>query len=142
MYGCGPTRGAVPRSVRARYPISKGAHLDLYIQKDQLNDGNGVTISGEMDMSNAGILTDFLTAEIESTGGDLYLNLAGLDFIDSTGLAALLGARRQLAVGGRSLILSSPSPAVARVLEVTGLDALFDTETAGAYVQAPIQRSA
>ncbi len=142
MYDCGPTRAAVPRSVRVRYPIPKGAHLDLYIQKDQLNDGNGVTISGEMDMSNAGILTDFLNAEIESTGGDLYLNLAGLDFIDSSGLAALLGARRQLEVGGRSLILSSPSPAVARVLEVTGLDALFDTETAGAYVQAPIQRSA
>jgi len=112
--------------------------LNLYIQKE--SERSGVTIMGEVDMSNADVLGDYLTQEIKAEKCDLFLDLSALTFIDSSGLAVLLNARRLLQASGRSLILGSPSPAVARVLQVTGLDQLFETDIA--YANSAVRQSA
>ena len=102
--------------------------MNLYIQKEHASNRSDVTIMGEVDMSNADVLGDYLTQEIKAEECDLFLNLSDLRFIDSSGLAVLLSARRLLQASGRSLILGSPGPAVARVLQVTGLDQVFETD--------------
>ena len=90
-------------------------------------------------MSNADVLGEYLTDEIKAEQSDLLLNLAELTFIDSSGLGVLLNARRLLEASGHSLILGSPSPAVARVLQITGLDQIFETDLgyAGSAVRQP-----
>jgi anti-sigma B factor antagonist len=130
MYGCGPTGPKIPSNVPSLLE-PKGQLLDLYLQTDNLNGRTGVTVAGEVDMSNSQILEDYLNDEIQSEPKDLYLNLAELSFIDSSGLAVLLHIRRLLQSFDRSLVLGSPSQVVKRVLEITGLEAVFEVDTTG-----------
>lgn len=116
--------------------------MDLYLQTDKLSDGTGVTVTGEVDMSNSQILEDYLNDEIQSERKDLFLNLADLSFIDSSGLAVLLNTRRLLQSFNRSLVLVSPSQVVRRVLEITGLDGAFEIHTAGRPEYSAAQGSA
>ena len=50
----------------------------------------------------------------------LVLDLAGLDFCDSAGLAVLVGAHNRLDAAGRRLVVAAPTQAVARVLDLSG----------------------
>lgn len=56
-------------------------------------------------------------------GEDLVVDLDEVTFLDSTGIACLVRARRQLR-DGASLVLTRPSEAVRRVLEISGLGEL------------------
>lgn len=116
--------------------------MDLYQQIDKLSDRTGVMVTGEVDMSNSQILEDYLKDVIQSERKDLFLNLAELSFIDSSGLAVLLNTRRLLLSFGRSLVLLSPSRLVIQVLEITGLAAVFEIDTAGRSEYSAIQASA
>jgi anti-anti-sigma factor len=95
------------------------------------SNGEGLTtmvLEGELDIATAPVLEGALT-EVEGGGaGTLLLDLRGLRFIDSTGLRALLSARRRAQTAGRRLRLANLQPPVARVFEVTGAGRLFDTE--------------
>jgi anti-sigma B factor antagonist len=54
--------------------------------------------------------------------GELVVDLRHVDFIDSSGLRALLIERRRRERAGGTIELSNPSPLVVRLLEVTGVD--------------------
>ena len=115
--------------------------MDLY-QQTELRDRTGVMVTGEVDMSNSQILEDYLNGVIQSERKDLFLNLAELSFIDSSGLAVLLNTRRLLLSFGRSLVLVSPCRLVMQVLEITGLATVFEIDTAGRSEYSAVQASA
>jgi anti-sigma B factor antagonist len=80
-----------------------------------------VRIEGELDLA----VVDQLCARLEAALAadvEVLVSLERCDFIDSTGLAAIVRARRQLAEKGRRLAICSPSPGVSRTLQITGLD--------------------
>jgi anti-sigma B factor antagonist len=84
-----------------------------------------VAVSGELDLSTAGELGRALIDLVGRHPHALTVDLAGLRFIDSTGLTLLVRTRTQLAEDGATLWLSSPTPPVRRVLEIVGLDTLL-----------------
>src|SRR5258708_7120114 len=55
----------------------------------------------------------------------LVVDLSGVDFCDSTGVNVLLAAHRQARETGGDLELAAPRPAVRKILQVTGLEAVF-----------------
>lgn len=59
------------------------------------------------------------------TTGDVTVGLAGVAFIDSSGLRALITAHTALAGQGHRLILVEPSRAAARLFEISGLTDQF-----------------
>lgn len=79
-------------------------------------EGGGFRLVGEIDLSNAGELRR-LSHEDE---GDLVLEMAELEFMDSTGLRGLIELARGLEPA--RLVIRNPSPAVDRLFEVTGID--------------------
>jgi anti-sigma B factor antagonist len=81
--------------------------------------------SGELDMHTAATLRDAALAALRQHGTTLWLDLRDVSFMDSTGLEVLLSTQRRAELEGGSLTLLSPTPAVLRVLEVTGLDKVF-----------------
>ncbi|MFF7196154.1 STAS domain-containing protein [Streptomyces sp. NPDC008079] len=85
-----------------------------------------VTVSGEIDFTGADtfarVLIDHLLCESDS----LSLELSGVAFFDCGGLNALLRARRVAECTGAVLRLTAVSPAVQRVLGLTGAAGLFD----------------
>ncbi|HEX2096233.1 MAG TPA: STAS domain-containing protein [Solirubrobacterales bacterium] len=78
-----------------------------------------LALSGELDMSNAPAFASELQ-RLEASAASLELDLSGLEFIDSTGIAILVGAHQRL--GDRLCIVHSNSPGVRRIFSLTGLD--------------------
>ena len=80
-----------------------------------------VSLTGELDMSNADALKNTLASITARRPPRLTFELSGLRFIDSAGIAVLLEAAEQI----DAVHVREPSQAVRRVLELTGLvDAL------------------
>jgi anti-sigma B factor antagonist len=79
-----------------------------------------VALSGELDLSNVPTLEASLDAAIES-GKKVLVDLDGLEFIDSTGLALIV---RMLGRNDAERFSFVPStfPGVRRVLDLTGLN--------------------
>ena len=85
-----------------------------------------VLLEGELDIASAPVL-DASLADVEGNGmGTVVLDLAGVRFIDSTGLRALLGARQRAETAGRTLRLTNIPVDVERVFDVTGVRRIFD----------------
>ncbi|MFF1875082.1 STAS domain-containing protein [Kitasatospora herbaricolor] len=92
--------------------------------------GPVVEITGELDYDSAPRLRTVLqrTLALRPVSPRLVLDLAGLTFCDSTGLNVLLQARTDAERQGTVVHLARPTPAVARVLEITGADQLFPVD--------------
>jgi anti-sigma B factor antagonist len=55
----------------------------------------------------------------------VVVDMAGVDFCDSTGMNVLLAAHRLAGEKGGDLTLAAPRPPVRKILEVTGLQSVF-----------------
>jgi len=93
----------------------------LAVRVDGAGDGATIALSGELDMSNAALLSDALERVEAGAPERVTIDMSGLEFIDSTGIAVLVAAHRRL--GEEALrFVHSRAVAVRRVIEVTGLD--------------------
>ncbi|MGE0027231.1 MAG: STAS domain-containing protein [Thermoleophilia bacterium] len=79
-------------------------------------------VSGDLEHASAEALARRLGALAEGTVGDVVLDVAGVEFIDSVGLEVLIRVHRGLRDDGRRLVLRDPAEPVARLLELTLLD--------------------
>jgi anti-sigma B factor antagonist len=92
-------------------------HVDVV---DDPAAGRALVVTGEVDPDTAPRLRAAVQQAIEA-GGDVVVDLADVRFIDSSGVAVLIGAHHQLRSTGRTLVLRQPSPMVRRVLELAQL---------------------
>ena len=84
-----------------------------------------VSLSGELDSSNAGSLEATVASITAQQPENLIFDLSGLRFMDSAGIAVLIGAAANVS----SISLRDPSPIVRRVIEVTGLSGILPIES-------------
>ena len=80
-----------------------------------------VRLVGEADVTTR-VLTEVLGAEAAKKPRLLLVDVSGLMFIDSAALHQIALAHRRLSADGCVLALVSPSPGVARVLQLSALD--------------------
>jgi len=93
-------------------------------------DDQGVTllVAGELDISSVPSLKDTL-AEVESrVDGRVLLDLSGLTFMDSTGLACLIAADRDARGDGHRLHLRGVQGQVQMLFGLTGVGERFTFE--------------
>jgi anti-sigma B factor antagonist len=83
-----------------------------------------VVLRGELDVADAAQVAASLTA-VAGSGRNVIVDLEGLEFIDSSGLAALVRARRHARHGGFDLLLAGPQQQVLRMLAITRLIDVF-----------------
>jgi anti-anti-sigma factor len=84
-----------------------------------------VTITGELDVDSAPQVADELTALADREVTAVVVDVAGLIFVDSTGLRAILAGRETLQRVGATLVLHGATGVVERVLDMTGLKGLL-----------------
>lgn len=96
----------------------------------QLADRDGVAvlvISGEVDIATVPRFREQLYGLVADGRSRIIVDLSGVAFLDSAGIAVLIGARRRLrATADGELRLACPATPVRRLLEATGLTAIFD----------------
>ena len=87
-----------------------------------------IQVAGELDMSTGPALNEQLRNLLSVRPDRLVIDLSEVTFLGSSGLAVLVGARDTAAAQGTRLQLSGISHrGVARPLQITGLDRLFET---------------
>jgi len=86
---------------------------------------SGVAINGEVDVAAVPALEQVLEEAIEATSGGLVIDLSGVEFMDSSGLLAILNARGLLAREARPLAVVCPPGAVRQLVEVAGVSDLL-----------------
>jgi anti-sigma B factor antagonist len=92
-------------------------------------DGNAViALVGELDMASAPDLSSVLEPLVVDGPSELVLDLSGLSFLDSSGLALLALAQQRLCVQGRSLRIRSPQRGALRVFEISGLTEILNVD--------------
>ena len=88
------------------------------------DDATVVSLAGELDLYNAGVVRDALLACCAESPERLVVDLSAVTFIDSTALGVLIEARTRLE-NRRSFLLAAPGLETRRALEISGLDRHF-----------------
>ena len=89
-------------------------------------------VRGQIDFSVSAEFRVFMHALAAEAAGDLTLDLGGLVYLDSSGLAVLLEVRRLLTTDGRKLSVTAVSPQVAKLFALTQVGPLFGLPEEGA----------
>jgi anti-sigma B factor antagonist len=84
-----------------------------------------VEVSGRVDSMNAGELGTALASEIDGGRIRIVLDLAGVDYMSSAGLRELVNSLKRAKRATGDVRLSQPSERVREVLEMAGLDTVF-----------------
>lgn len=95
------------------------APLDFEVRTDQSGDVLVLSPHGELDLATAPMLADAFADQAT------VLDLSGLQFIDSTGLATLIGERRRRADAHSPFVLVRGTSQTQRLFALTGVEELF-----------------
>lgn len=92
---------------------------------------------GEIDIRTAPDLRAALTGVLDDGARRVVVDLAGVTFMDSSGLSVLVGAHRRLSRDGGRLEVTGTLPPVERVLRLTGLVGILDVRDAAGEALRP-----
>lgn len=81
-------------------------------------------LRGEVDLASVAVLHAAVERVRTCGAAEVWIDLSGVEFIDSAGLSALVAARRLL-VPERALVLICPDGPALRVIRIAGLDRVF-----------------
>ncbi|HVA09624.1 MAG TPA: STAS domain-containing protein [Acidimicrobiales bacterium] len=101
--------------------VSRHTILDTEIRKAEPQHAV-VILTGELDTSNVGQLYEELAQLTRESVRHIAIDLADLEFVDSTGLSAIIAAHKRAEASGGELILLAPSRDMRRLFQVTGID--------------------
>jgi anti-sigma B factor antagonist len=100
--------------------------VELKVSSHIQGDHTIVAVSGEIDLYTAPRLHSELATAVMGEGpAHVIVDMAGVEFCDSTGMNVLLAALRRARERGGELMLAGPRPAVRKILQVTGLESVF-----------------
>jgi len=99
--------------------------MDLKTESRVAENVSVLKIGGEIELSNAAQLREALMGAAEAGHAGLVVDLAGVSFIDSTGIGVLVGALKRAREHGSTFVLAGAQRRVRRVFEITGLLGVF-----------------
>ena len=104
--------------------LRTGFHVDVQVASEQVI----VRLHGDLDMATTAELRRALIAILDGAPKRITIDLAGLEFIDSTGIGALVGCSRRARDLGCDFRLRTPVRSVLKVIHLTGVDQLVQID--------------
>lgn len=106
--------------------------MELDIKRKKTDDGMTVIeVSGELDLYTAPRLKEELLAAIDDGALQVVIDIAGVNFIDSSALGVLIGGVKRLKPKGGRIVLVSTDENVNWIFRITGLNSVFDIYATG-----------
>lgn len=99
--------------------------MELSLSTRESAGASVVDVSGEIDVYTSPKLRERLVGLVNDGSTNIVVNLAEVDFIDSTGLGVLVGALKRIRSRGGSLSLVCSETGLLRVFTITGLEKVF-----------------
>jgi anti-sigma B factor antagonist len=81
-----------------------------------------LVLDGELDVYTATQFRERVNDLVYDSRLHLVVDMADLNFVDSTGLGSLVGELARVSRGGGDMVLRSPTAAVRRTIEIVGLE--------------------
>jgi anti-sigma B factor antagonist len=97
----------------------------LTIEVTGEGDATVVRMAGELDIVTADQCKRRVSDLVDGGAGTVRLDLAGLGFVDSSGLGALVAIHHHAVARGAAIELQGVPAQVRRLMEITKLDELF-----------------
>jgi anti-sigma B factor antagonist len=101
----------------------------LTITSETVDDVAYLRLEGEIDLSSAHLMVDRIDQAVDDGATTVVLDFAGVTFVNSTGLGAMVAATKRLRADGGDLILRHFRGIPASALATTGLDRFFTIES-------------
>lgn len=101
---------------------------ELLVETLRVEGGSVVSVRGELDISSASAFKQALEGARATDTCRVVVDLAGLSFIDSTGLRVLLAGKQRATAGGGDLRIRNARAEVRRLLEIAGVLELLSAE--------------
>jgi anti-sigma B factor antagonist len=118
-------------------------HDALAVHESDVEGVRLLEVFGELDLASAPRLCALLDAARTQRVKRVVVDLTGVDFCDSTGLRALMGASTELRhAGGRLAVAVLPDGPVSRLFDVTGVRESLPTFDAQGDALASVARLA
>jgi anti-sigma B factor antagonist len=101
-----------------------------------------ITLPDEIDVNNAALVQEDLLSVLDHGATLLVADLSKTTFCDSAGVSALVQTFRRAAESGSSMRLVVATPAVQRVLSITGVDRLVEVfPSVAGSLAGPVEQS-
>jgi anti-anti-sigma factor len=99
--------------------------MGLNVSSEGLGDAIVVRLTGDFDLYSSAEVRSAVDALFEQGTGEVFLDLNGVTFLDSSGLGTLVGLQKRANRAHRRLVLCGLSRQVDRMLEITHLRDAF-----------------
>ena len=96
--------------------------MDLDLQTSQSGGRTVLTVEGDLDVLTAPQLRDRLLAITDRGREQIVVDLRSTEFVDSSGLSALVTGLKRARAGGGDLVLVCPPGNIRRLIEIAALD--------------------
>jgi len=138
---CMTRAGQAVRLIQVSDRVSPGSRASmgrLSIHAFERDERRTLVLQGELDMASAPLLESALSEACTGEARDLVLDMSGVEFIDSSGLKAILHGKTLCDSRERAFSLTPATRPAQRVFEATGLvDRLRFRRTARAAAAGP-----
>ncbi len=84
-----------------------------------------VELAGELDAYTSSRFREIMIESIEGGSANLIVSMLGVEYIDSSGLGALVGGLKRASERQGRIYILCDQPQVRKVFEITGLEKVF-----------------
>jgi anti-sigma B factor antagonist len=98
--------------------------MDLAVEEVN-TDRAVVRCTGRLNMVSAPALREAVTGVVSAGRARVAVDLSGVEFMDSSGLGALVGCLKSARQAGGDLRIAAPSPQVLMVLKLSNIDRIL-----------------
>ncbi len=103
--------------------------MALTIEETRSDEETLIGVKGEVDLYTSPQLRTAILKAVPAAGNGVAVDLSGVGYIDSSGVATLVEGLRSAREHGKTFTLVAPSQSVMQVLELTRLDQVFEIRT-------------
>ena len=100
--------------------------MEFTLQIQRVENVTIADLSGEFDIYSAPRFKEMLAAHVERGDRSFIVNLEGVSYLDSSGLAAVVMIYKRVEARGGVLRLVAPQPRTKRLLAISGVDRVID----------------
>ncbi|MEN6358055.1 MAG: STAS domain-containing protein [Armatimonadota bacterium] len=99
--------------------------MDLQINVRKNGTTRIIELNGEVDAYTSARFREIMLELIDDGGIDLIINMCKVEYIDSSGLGALVGGLKRVSERDGKIMIVSDGPQIKKVFEITGLEKVF-----------------
>lgn len=97
----------------------------LEVNSERNEDATVVHLTGEVDLRTSPLLREKLLEMLGGSSGNIVLDLAGVSYVDSSGVGTIVELKRRAMRDKRDVVLVGLQQRVRSLFEITRLDKFF-----------------